>query len=325
MDDFEDSSSGGGPGKRTYLAILAGIAFVVVIGSTFMGGQVSAILSNVGNSIPGGEFGGPIGGGGGDTTALPEEPTGSDPDGKDNPLVDPAAAPADLLIVRTGTLEVEVANVDAAVAASRAGIAALGGYVSSSEEAAGEDAPTASVTFRIPADRWDDALAVIRGVATETRHAQVDTQAVTSQVVDLGARITNLRASEAALQKIMEQATKIPDVLDVQAKLSDVRGEIERLVAQKAALEEQAAYATLTVAYALPTPPVVEEARAGWDPAADADAAAGTLIKIVQRGVSFGIWFGIVVVPILVVLVVLVTAAFVTRRLVSRAQPDPSP
>jgi hypothetical protein len=87
-------------------------------------------------------------------------------------------------------------------------------------------------------------------------------------VIDLGARITNLRATEAALQKIMEQATKIPDVLDVQSKLTEVRGEIERLVAQKLHLEDQAAYGTLVVTFVLPVQPVVEEVKAGWDPAA---------------------------------------------------------
>ena len=60
-------------------------------------------------------------------------------------------------------------------------------------------------------------------MAGETRHLQVQTQAVTGQVVDLGARITNLRATEAALQAIMIQATKIPDVLEVQGKLTEVR------------------------------------------------------------------------------------------------------
>jgi hypothetical protein len=317
MDDYEDTSVDGWRSQRVYLAIVAVIGLLVVVGFVFLGGQTSSILSNVGSPITAGG-GGPTGGGDGAGGAVESEP-----DGKDTPIVDPAAAPADLLIIRTGSLEVEVANVDAAVAKSRAGIAAIGGYVSSSEEAAGAGAPTASVTFRVPADRWDEALAVVRGVAIETRHAQVDTQAVTSQVVDLGARITNLRASEVALQEIMKQATKIPDVLEVQAKLTDVRGEIERLVAQKAALEEQAAFATLTVAYALPAPPVVEKVRAGWDPAADADAAAGTLIKILQRGVSFGIWFGIVVAPFLLGLVVLVATALVARRLVRRTQSDP--
>ena len=76
----------------------------------------------------------------------------------------------------------------------------------------------------------------------------------------------------------MAQATKIADVLDVQGELTKVRGEIERLVAEKAHLEERAAFGTLTVTYNLPATPADQEVRRGWDPATDADRATGTLI-----------------------------------------------
>lgn len=327
MDDFDDNAYSRRPGNGTIAAVLGLIVVAAFVALIFMGGQVSSILSNVGSSIVSPHEG--------DSTAADDAPAGADapavdvqmgddPDGKDNPMVDPAAAPADLLIVRTGEMQVEVGDVDAAVAATRSRIGAIGGSVSSSEESAGADEPTAVVTFRVPADRWEDALAAVRGVASATRHVEVNTQAVTSQVVDLGARITNLRASEVALQKIMDQATKIPDVLDVQEKLSDVRGEIERLVAQKQGLEEQAAFGTLSVAFALPAPPVVEEVKAGWDPAADADAAAGTLIKIGQRATSFGIWVAIVVLPLLAGLALTIVAAIVGWRLIGRLRPAPT-
>jgi hypothetical protein len=329
MDEFDDDPYDRRPSKGTIAAIVGLIAVGAFVALTFMGGQVSTVLSNVGNSLPGDSVLGPVGGSedGADGPAGADVPL-DDPDGKANPVVDPAAAPADLLIVRTGEMQIEVADVDAAVATTRSRIAAIGGYVSSSEESAGAADPTATVTFRVPADRWDEALATVRDVATATRHVNVDTQAVTSQVVDLGARITNLRASEVALQKIMDQATKIPDVLEVQAKLSDVRGEIERLVAQKESLEEQAAFGTLSVSFMLPAPPVVEEVRAGWDPAVDADAAAGTLIKIAQRGVSFGIWVAIVGIPVVasfaLAIGLVVAFVLVARRLIGRTETAPS-
>ena len=322
MDDYEDQPAR--PGIRSVAAILGAIGLVSVVGLVFLGGQVSTILSNVGNSLPGTTVGNPVDGGSdtiaGEGGTQPEAPP--DLDGKEVPILDPAVTPPELLIIRTGTLEIVVGDIDTAVSQARARVAAVGGFSSASEEAATDKDATASVTFRIPADRWDDAVAAIRGIAQETRHAQVGTEAVTSQVVDLGARIANLRASEAALQKIMEQATKIPDVLEVQARLSDVRGEIERLVAQKASLEEQAALGTLTVVFSMPAPPRVEVARSGWDPAADADAATGALIKIGQRAASLGIWLVIVGLPLLAGLVLAIVAAVIGWRLIGRFRPD---
>jgi len=153
-----------------------------------------------------------------------------------------------------------------------------------------------------------------------TRNLHVETEAVTNQVIDLGARITNLRATEAALQAIMVKATKIPDVLDVQAKLTDVRGEIERLVAEKTHLEEQAAYGTLTVTFVLPATPVVQEVQAGWDPAADADAATATLIGFGQQLVSIGIWVGIVGIPIGIGFAILIAFTVLAWRVARRPQ-----
>ena len=321
MDDLDEPRSG--PSLHAFLLILGAIALTIVVSLIFLGGQVSSILSDVGNSIGGDSVGG---GTTGPTTGQVEDGGGvtdtTDSDGKGGQVADAEAKAPELLIIRTGQLEIEVTDLGAAVAGARSRMIALGGYVSSSEEQAGDEA-TATVTFRVPADRWDDALAAVRGVASETRHQQVQTQAVTNQVIDLGARITNLRATEAALQAIMAQATKIADVLDVQAELTAVRGEIEQLTAQKVNLEEQAAYGTLTVTFGLPAAPVVEEVRAGWDPAADADAAAGALIKIGQRLASFGIWVVIVGLPLLAILGVIFVLVLIARRLLWRTEPAP--
>jgi Domain of unknown function (DUF4349) len=324
MDDYEYEHERPRPGIGTIVMILGLIGLISVVGLVFLGGQVTSILSNVGNSIGGPDGGSAVEAGSGATAGGGQPEIANDPDGKEVPIVDPAITPPDLLIIRTGTLELVVGDIDAAVAGARQRVAAVGGYSSASEEAATAKDATASVTFRIPASRWDDAVAAIRGLAQETRHAEVETEAVTSQVVDLGARITNLRASEAALLKIMEQATKIPDVLDVQAKLSDVRGEIERLVAQKASLEEQAAMGTLTVVFSMPAPPRVEVAKAGWNPAADADAATGALIKIGQRATSFGIWVVIVGLPLLAGLALTIVGLFIGWRLIGRLRADPA-
>jgi len=323
MDAFKES-----PGKTAIATVLVGIAAFAFLGLQLLGGQVSSILSNVGNSI-----GGPAVGAGGDVgggTAGAEQGGGDqNTDGGTNEtgrqVADAAAAAPELLIIRTGQLAIEVSDVDAAVRAARERIAALGGFVSGSDQSADGGDAGASVTFRVPADRWDDALAAVQGLAARTRDLHVETEAVTNQVVDLGARIANLRATEAALQKIMEQATKIPDVLDVQKELTGVRGQIEQLVAEKAHLEEQAAFGTLTVTFAVPAPAVVEEVKAGWDPAADADAAAGTLIGVGQRLVSLGIWIAIVVVPIGLGLGLVVVLAIVAWRLVRRTGPAAGP
>jgi hypothetical protein len=155
-----------------------------------------------------------------------------------------------------------------------------------------------------------------RGLAIEVLSEESSTQDVTSQVVDLGARIRNLQATESALQSIMARATVIKDVLAVQAELTTVRGEIEQRSAEKAHLEAQAAYSTLTVTFVLKPAPVLVERQAGFDPAAQVDAASASLVGVLQGVATAGIWFGIVWLPILVTLGSITAVAwFVVRRI----------
>jgi Domain of unknown function (DUF4349) len=302
-------------GWRGPAAVVVVVVGLLIAALVFMGGQTSTILSNVGSAI-GNENGA------GDPASDPasgQQDTGT-PAGEGEQVADAggAAALPELLIIRTGHIEVEVGDLATAVASARTRILAVGGYVSASDESASDDQATASAVYRVPANRWDEAVEGIRGLASEVRGQQVETEAVTAQVVDLGARITNLRASEAALQAIMTKATKIADVLAVQGELTTVRGEIERLVAEKALLEERAAYGTLTVSFSLPVTPATEEVRRGWDPATDADRATGTLISLGQAAMSSAIWLGIVGLPLLIVGMIVAFLAWRIGRLVSR-------
>jgi len=138
-------------------------------------------------------------------------------------------------------MEAEVTDVAATIDSARVAVVGLGGYVAGSDESNTNDKRAAAITYRIPATRWDDAIVALRGLASKLVTEHTEASEVTAQVVDLGARIANLRSSESALQAIMTRAQKIPDVLAVQQQLSDVRDQIERLTAQRDDLQKRAA------------------------------------------------------------------------------------
>lgn len=234
-------------------------------------------------------------------------------------FVDPNAIGArdDAKIIRTGTIEVEVSDVPRALRTARDAIVGLGGYVGASNTSNADDRPSAEITYRIPADRWEDALDALRslnGLTTKVVTEQTQAVEVTGQVVDLQARIRNLRASETALQGIAAKATKISDVLEVEVRLTDVRGQIEQLTAQLEDLNDRAGYATLTAYFSSPIV-AVEAASKDWEPAGTVDEAAASLISILQALASAGIWFLIVWLPILLVLgLITVLGVWLARR-----------
>jgi hypothetical protein len=223
------------------------------------------------------------------------------------------------LIVRTGQLDLQVADIEAAIHAAETAITAVGGYVSGSQRSGDAEKATAIVMFRIPAARWTDALDALRKLGTKVLGEQTSSQEVTAQVVDLGARLANLRVTETALQGIMDKATKIPDVLAVQEQLTGVRQQIEELTAQKQTLENQAALASLTVSFTPPPAVAVTQVREGWDPAREVDQAAAALVGLGQGLAGAGIWLLIVWVPILLVAGLIALVAFVVLRRIRRS------
>ena len=233
-----------------------------------------------------------------------------------------APVPDESLIVKTGSILADVTDLDAALVKARGAISGLGGYVSASDQTDKGGQQVAAITYRIPAARWQDALDAIHALVAKVVTEQTNTVEVTGQVLDLGARIANLRATESALQLIMAKATKIPDILAVQQQLTDVQGQIEQLSTQKQHLQDQAAMSSLTVTYQVPVVAVTTAAK-GWDPGAEVDQATARLIELGQALASVGIWLAIVGLPILLGLaVVLLPLAWVVRRLGARIRPS---
>jgi hypothetical protein len=278
------------------------------------GGQAARILSTVGSSVGDGAAAAAPSMA---PTAAPSEAPGNGEgggDGQGSGGGAPAALQDETKIVYTGSLDLVVGELQPALAKARAAIAGVGGYVGGSRETNG-DHPVASITFRIPAAQWEAGLTALRAIATKVVDEQTSAVEVTGQLVDLEARIRNLRASETSLQGIAANATKVSDLLEIQRELTSVRGEIERLDGQRAALADKTAYGTLVATFGLEVV-AVREAAKGWDPASEVDRASASLVSVLQTLATAGIWFGIVWLPILLALTLIgIAGTFALRRL----------
>ncbi len=232
----------------------------------------------------------------------------------------PAAPADDVQIVKTGSMSLEVASIDSAAAQAQASIEGMGGYVSGSNRYGSGDEASATYTFRLPVTRWDDALKAMRALGSKVLSEQTGTMDVTSQVVDLDARVTNLKATEAALQAIMAKAVEIKDVLAVQEQLTQTRSQIEQLTAQRDHLKNQAAMSTLSVAFVLPSKTVTTQATNDWDFNKQVDQAAAALVRIGQGLATIAVWAIIVGLPMIAGLLILWILYRIGRRISRRSQ-----
>ena len=243
---------------------------------------------------------------------------GGEEDGEAPPL----GAPIEQRIIKTGEITLEVENVGEALGRVRAMAVELGGYIGGSQAGTLDD--RATLTLRIPAAGFEDALARLHEMDAEVVPESTREQDVTGQVVDLQARIENLEASEASYRELVARAERVEDILAVQSRLDDVRGQIEQLTAQLAALEGQAALSTLTVTL-VPVATPVETTAETWDPSAQLDQALAVLVGIGQGLLNAVIWFGIVWLPVLLVLAIIALVSLRGVLEVRRRMTPPAP
>jgi hypothetical protein len=221
----------------------------------------------------------------------------------------------DRLVIKTADIALQVESVREAEAAVRAKVQALGGYVVRAENSGADEAMTAQISFRVPAQRFDEALSGLQGLAKKVLSRTVSGDDVTEEFVDLQSRLRNLEATRARLATFLDKAATVEEALKVNESLSQIQGEIEQVKGRTEYLKQSAALSTITVSLA-PVPavaPIVEEG--GWQPLAVARGALRELIALGQGLANVAI-VAVVWMPLWLPLLLL--GLWVRRRLAAR-------
>jgi len=219
-------------------------------------------------------------------------------------------------IIRDADINLEVAS-PAEGQRKLASIAeAHGGFVVTSESRQmdntsrdSQPAEIVTVQLRVPATRFDAALAEIRAVGTRVRAEKQTGKDVTEEFIDLDARLRTQRALEAQFLEIMKRADKVSDALEVHTQLAGVRTEIERVEGRRRFLENQAALSTIN-ATLQPPASLVSVNTSGFF--SGLKSAFGDGIDIAAAIILGLIRFGIALLPVL--LLVVLPLVFLWRR-----------
>lgn len=213
-----------------------------------------------------------------------------------------AAAPR---VVKTATIQLSVTDKQVTKAADAASSLAstLGGFVASTQRSSG-DGHSATLTIRVPAASFDNALRELRKLG-KVSNEEIGGDDVTGQLVDLDARLRSLRAQEQALNALLAKANTVGETLQVAQASAEVRTQIEQLAAQQQTLGDQADFATITAHIAgpggvVPTEPspdplLVKSFRTATNTTLSVIGGVrvvlGFLLPLaVIGGVGFGVW-----------------------------------
>jgi hypothetical protein len=149
-------------------------------------------------------------------------------------------------IVRTGTVELQVADVDkAANAIDRLALAA-GGRVDGDNRDQSGQARTAQLIVRVQPGVLDRLVGQVVALGTE-RSRSIKGEDVTASRADIDARVKALATSVGRLRQLLAHSGTVADLVSLEGQLTAREAELESTTAQQRALADQIALATLTV------------------------------------------------------------------------------
>ena len=165
----------------------------------------------------------------------------------------------------------------------------LGGDVIGLNESGGKDDRLASLTVRVPSQRFTEALRRLRALDADVTASTVNGQDVSDQFVDLKARLSAKQAEEQRYSALLARAATIDEILKIDSALATVRTQIEQLQGQVNSIAQRTQFSTITVSIASATAAGAPSTPA-WDPAKTAAAAFSTLAVILRGSADLAIW-----------------------------------
>jgi hypothetical protein len=200
------------------------------------------------------------------------------------------------MIVRNGDISLVVDDVTQAMQAITQLATGYDGYVVSSSVNGEEDDMRGWIAIRVPDDKFEPALAKIRGLAVRVESESTNSQDVTEEYIDLEARLANAEATEQEFLVLLDKATDVEDILKIYDSLSRVRQEIEQIKGRMQYLERTSSMSLISV-YLRPEftdkPPVPP----GWNALQIFKSAARGLVITGQVLGTIAIWL-LIFIPI---------------------------
>jgi hypothetical protein len=210
------------------------------------------------------------------------------------------------LVIRNGSISLVVEDTRAAQQSIQhmvAEMAGEGAFVVSSEEGGGIEgsSPYITMAIRVPATRFDEVMDRLAKMAVEVKNRNESGQDVTEEYVDLQARLESLEAARQRLLKIMEDARTTDELLKAEGQLTQREAEIESIKGRVQYLTQSARLSSIQIElqpYILNQPVV----GARWRPAETVRGAFDTLVDSLRNFGDFLIFFGIAILPWLLLL-----------------------
>ena len=152
-------------------------------------------------------------------------------------------------LIRKVNIDAETEDMETLLGSLSGKIAALGGYIERQELYNGSSyasyrSRSANLTVRIPADRLDSFVGEVKDASNVVSYNESQDD-VTLTYVSTESRIKALETEQERLLELLGKAENMSDLLEIEARLTDVRYELESVTSQLLVLANKVDYATV--------------------------------------------------------------------------------
>jgi hypothetical protein len=212
----------------------------------------------------------------------------------------------DRSVIRTAFISIRVPDVTDATNDIKGLVASKNGLISAEDSQASDDDRFTTLTVQVPASELDEFVADVSKLGP-VDSVNVSASDVTTQVVDLDARIAALQTSIERMTELLAQADQIDDLLAIETQLSARQAELDSLTAQRTWIGDQVALSSVTISVSpegtvtdIDAPGFISGLQNGWAAFVSAAAIGITAIGFLLPFLAIALLIAIPVAGLLV-------------------------
>ena len=161
----------------------------------------------------------------------------------------------ELKIIKNASVDIRVKAFDDTMDAIRAEVDAKNGYVESTSSyvyntwwVANKEmsARQGYITIRVPAEDYSEVFEYVKTLGKVENESE-STKNVTSAYIDTESRMEAKKIEEARLAELLAKAESVDDIITIEGRLSEVRGEIDSYTSQLNSWDKQVNYSTISI------------------------------------------------------------------------------
>ncbi|OXA72362.1 hypothetical protein B0A67_07415 [Flavobacterium aquidurense] len=164
-------------------------------------------------------------------------------------MADPASPEIPQKIIKEASIRFETDNLEDTFNRIQTAIAANKASIQNDSEGKDYNNVYRNLTVRVPSQNFDSFISAISKGVSYFERKDITSQNVTEEYIDLTTRLKTKRKLEERYLQILQKATKISEILEIEKQISAIREEIEAKEGQLKYLENRVSESTVTIEF----------------------------------------------------------------------------